>query len=439
MNYKIIDGEKVYGYRWIILALMGLACIVVNGSTLVFAGMAGILLNPTGPWAFDAQQFMMLTSCSYLTGFLFCMVTGTMADRMGIKKVLVIGLAISAIGAILRIFWGGFAGMFVTSVIFGFGLAALNANSAKIISLWFPGKMISVAMGIYLCCATVGCALAVPLAGMATEPTPVFVAVAVLSVIVAVLWAVLYKKHPDNEQRIVEPVMKHLGVVVKSKNLWVACLVIGFVTEVYTSEDYTSVKRIASQSETGSATTIISGYLVAALSGDPTVGGKALDYTFATLPSSICNITCSVGGIMFPLIFSKTHNEKWWLVGLCAAVIVGIGIYWFMLDGIATAVGVMIVSVLVGGVLPLSKALPAQLPDISREHMGAAGGLHSTIQNAFAFLIPSYVVAPICGLNYDLLNGAAYAILTALVLISALFLPKLVTGNRASAAEESSK
>lgn len=40
MNYKIIDGEKVYGYRWIILALMGLACIVVNGSTLVFAGMA---------------------------------------------------------------------------------------------------------------------------------------------------------------------------------------------------------------------------------------------------------------------------------------------------------------------------------------------------------------------------------------------------------------
>lgn len=354
MNYKIIDGEKVYGYRWIILALMGLACIVVNGSTLVFAGMAGILLNPTGPWAFDAQQFMMLTSCSYLTGFLFCMVTGTMADRMGIKKVLVIGLAISAIGAILRIFWGGFAGMFVTSVIFGFGLAALNANSAKIISLWFPGKMISVAMGIYLCCATVGCALAVPLAGMATEPTPVFVA-------------------------------------------------------------------------------------VAALSGDPTVGGKALDYTFATLTSSICNITCSVGGIMFPLIFSKTHNEKWWLVGLCAAVIVGIGIYWFMLDGIATAVGVMIVSVLVGGVLPLSKALPAQLPDISREHMGAAGGLHSTIQNAFAFLIPSYVVAPICGLNYDLLNGAAYAILTALVLISALFLPKLVTGNRSSEVEESGK
>ena len=39
-------------------------------------------------------------------------------------------------------------------------------------------------------------------------------------------------------------------------------LVIGFVTEIYTSEDFSSVKRIASQSETGSATTIISGVAV---------------------------------------------------------------------------------------------------------------------------------------------------------------------------------
>lgn len=39
-------------------------------------------------------------------------------------------------------------------------------------------------------------------------------------------------------------------------------LIIGFITEVYTSGDYKSVKEIASQSETGSATTIISGIAV---------------------------------------------------------------------------------------------------------------------------------------------------------------------------------
>ena len=43
-------------------------------------------------------------------------------------------------------------------------------------------------------------------------------------------------------------------------------LVIGFVTEVYTSDEYSSVKRIAEQSETGSATTIISGVAVGMMS-----------------------------------------------------------------------------------------------------------------------------------------------------------------------------
>ena len=43
-------------------------------------------------------------------------------------------------------------------------------------------------------------------------------------------------------------------------------LVIGIVTEVYTSDDYKSVKRIAAQSETGSATTIISGTAVGMMS-----------------------------------------------------------------------------------------------------------------------------------------------------------------------------
>ena len=43
-------------------------------------------------------------------------------------------------------------------------------------------------------------------------------------------------------------------------------LIIGFITEVYTSDEYKSVKRIAEQSETGSATTIISGIAVGMMS-----------------------------------------------------------------------------------------------------------------------------------------------------------------------------
>ena len=43
-------------------------------------------------------------------------------------------------------------------------------------------------------------------------------------------------------------------------------LIIGIVTEIYTSGDYKSVKKIAEQSETGAATTIISGLAVGMMS-----------------------------------------------------------------------------------------------------------------------------------------------------------------------------
>lgn len=126
MRYKTVDGLKVYSYRWVILALCGLAVIVVNGATLIFAGMAGFIMTPVeagGMYGLTAQEFTIMNSCAYLTGFLFCLVTGTWADRKGIKQVMVIGLGISLVGSFLRIFTADFTGMFITSVIYGFGLA----------------------------------------------------------------------------------------------------------------------------------------------------------------------------------------------------------------------------------------------------------------------------------------------------------------------------
>ena len=57
----------------------------------------------------------------------------------------------------------------------------------------------------------------------------------------------------------IEGGMKLFGCIVSGVAVGVA---IGFLTEVYTSESYRFVKHIAQQSETGTATTILSGYAV---------------------------------------------------------------------------------------------------------------------------------------------------------------------------------
>ncbi len=407
MNTLSTSRTGAYRYRWVILALCGLAVIVVNGGTLVFSGMAGFLMTPVsagGEYGFTAQQFVMLNSCPYLAGFLGCLAMGVLADRKGIKSAMIIGLTLSLAGSAVRVFTSDFTGMLVTSTIYGFGLAALNANVAKMMRLWFPRNMVNVAIGVYLACATVGAAIFIPLASSFTTAQPIFVIVAVLSTITLVAWAAFYRAHPENERPVVEPVAKQLGVVARSRNLWIACLIIGLVM---------------------AAGAVNNGNLVAWLSG-----AKGIDVTAAALGASLCNITCSLGGILFPAIIAKVHHEKAWIVGLALAVAFGVVLYYWGVDASLCVAGVAFASFLVGGYLPLTKALPAQLPDIARENLGAAGGLHATVQNALAFLIPSFVVGPLItgadgSMNYDMVQ-VCYIVMTLAVVGLTLCLPKLV-------------
>lgn len=405
--------ETRSAYKWVVLGLLALAVIVVNGGTLIFAGMAGFLMVPLeagGQYGFTAQEFTMLNSCPYLAGFLFCLAAGTWADRHGIKRVMIAGLALSLVGAVARVFTVDFAGMFATSAVYGVGLAVLNANVAKVLRLWFPRNMMGLAMGVYLASATVGVAVFVPVASMFSSAQPTFIIVAALSALNLVAWAVLYRKSPD-EKPVFEPVMRQLGVVAKSRNLWIACLIIGLVM---------------------AAGALNNGNLVAWLSG-----AKGIDVTTAALAASVCNVSCSVGGILFPALIARVHHEKAFIVGLATLSAVGAAGYYWGLSGIACVAGVAAVTVLVGGYLPLAKAVPAQLPDIDKAHLGAAGGLHATVQNLFAFAIPSFIVGPLItaadgSMNYDMLQ-ICYIGMVVLVALLALCLPKLSVQEEPSA------
>ena len=67
----------------------------------------------------------------------------------------------------------------------------------------------------------------------------------------------LYKKHSVRQMAA----MAFSGVKTV-KNILITFVLIGIITEIYTSGDYRFVKKIAQQSETGSATTVISGLAV---------------------------------------------------------------------------------------------------------------------------------------------------------------------------------
>ena len=124
--------------RWMCLVAMVVAIFFMQFSLIIMPGIAGTIIPEMG---LDPAKFGMLANMPYLAGVLFGVIMGNVGDKVGIKKIMTISIVVFIIGAFWR--WqsvGSYAMLMVSSLVMGFGLAVLNANSTKGIRLWFPGK-----------------------------------------------------------------------------------------------------------------------------------------------------------------------------------------------------------------------------------------------------------------------------------------------------------
>lgn len=376
MNYKVSkEGIKLYSYRWVIIACMFVVHCCLNGALLILGGAA---LNVMSAFALDPQGFSLCMSVSFLTGAILGIPSGTLADRIGIRKVMILGLVVAAAGAVWRVFAVDFWTLFFSSFVMGVALAALNANSAKLLRLWFPGRFMSVGMGIYVAGATVGSATAIA-CGQFVDIHAAFIVLAVLLALCVVIWTVFCKSHPDGEGNVKEPVFEHIGVVCRSKGLWVTCALMFLIMGLSLTEN---------------------GFQVAALSSPNAVGGLAWDPVLAAALTSATNVCVSIGGVLIPAIAARVDKVKPVFIPAAFAMAVLVAVAWFCGNPTITFVCFLCQGVLMGGIIPLGKTMPGLLPDIKPEHMGAAGGLQSTCQNLGAFIVPSYIVTPLAGGNY---------------------------------------
>lgn len=130
--------EKLYGYRWVILALAFLVHCGLQVALLITMGMGALLMGPDV--GYSVVEFSMLATIPYITGFIFGLVGGAWADRKSIRTVMIFGLSVASVGAIIRALSIAYPIMLLGSFLLGLALAALNANSTKLFRLWFPGR-----------------------------------------------------------------------------------------------------------------------------------------------------------------------------------------------------------------------------------------------------------------------------------------------------------
>lgn len=374
--------EKLYPWRWAILIGMTVLLVSLQFSFIVPGGAAILVMHE---YQCEPMMFSMVMSIPYFSGVLFCIAGGVLADRLGLGKVFAVAFVISLMGSFARCFSVDYWTLFASSFFMGMGVAALNANSAKLLRLWFPGTANSFAMGVYTAGMSGGAALAIWFGSRVAVIQDAWWFSFGLMAIGVAAWFAVYRKHPGGEHRSKEPAGEYLRIVVKDRDVWAIALVAFLVFGM---------------------TNVNGSYMVAAvtaLMGDPDLTSVAGDM------STLNTVIACVGSMVLPVVFAKLFKNMrapfiLCLIGTAACF----SLVFFFPYGSITWVLFCIQPVLMASVMPFTKMLPTLLPRVRPEHYGAVGGIQATFQNFGMFLIASYIISPIAIAATGAVDGVVY-------------------------------
>ena len=182
--------------RWIMLAVL-FAARTAMALQFQTVGSTGPLLRDA--LAIDFASFGFLIGLYMLPGVVIALPSGLLGQRFGAKAIVLLGLALMALGGALMGFGDSFMLVAAGRLISGIGGVLFNVMITKMVADWFAGREIVTAMGVFVSSWPFGLALGLvffgPLALTHGWKTIMYIA-ALASVIALVLVALLYRDPP---------------------------------------------------------------------------------------------------------------------------------------------------------------------------------------------------------------------------------------------------
>ena len=182
--------------RWLILFVLFVARTVMGcqfqtvGSTAPFLGHA---------FGIDFAQVGTLIGLYMLPGIFIALPSGVLGQRFGAKRLVLVGLALMALGGVAMSMSGSFLSLGGGRLVSGVGAVLINVLMTKMVADWFGGREIVTAMALLIASWPLGLALGlllfVPLAA-AYGFGAVMQAGALLSLMSLVLVAIVYRAPP---------------------------------------------------------------------------------------------------------------------------------------------------------------------------------------------------------------------------------------------------
>jgi NNP family nitrate/nitrite transporter-like MFS transporter len=140
-------GRRTGGRWWILVnvILVNFVCggVAWNYITIVVHEVLIDLDLEVGDWG-------VLWSGIALGALALSIPAGALGDRFGPRRPVAGGIALGGASLLLRAAASDFGTMFVSMVLFGFGLGLLTANLPKMLGMWFPPGQLGLANGVSL-------------------------------------------------------------------------------------------------------------------------------------------------------------------------------------------------------------------------------------------------------------------------------------------------
>lgn len=358
----------------------------------------------------DAGGLTNLMLMPMLTAVFLSIPAGSLADRYGVKLVVSIGMVLSAVGGFLRYFMiNDFTVQIVSMFMIGFGIAALNANLAKVLGSWFK-QQTSLAVGVFYAASCVSIVIAQAFSTYFPTLDVSYLVAAIAEAVTAALWIFFMRNVPEGEPMPEpEPVMKYIKIAAKSRGVW--CIALAYGLTLASTTAYCAILP--------SALELVRGVDTA------TAGSMAAIITVGSF------FACFAG----PAAVLKLGKNKPFLIVTTVIAAVVMVANWFLPLGTVMWVALVLNGFMTALSGPIIQAMTPDLPEIGAKYAGSAGGIIGTVGLLCSYFVP-VIVSSISGDNWTL-NFTIESILFLASVLPIAMLPETGAAAKAEMPETS--
>lgn len=375
------------GRGWLVVVA---ACLVMFAPSYAQMQMSPIAASLQSVYGISEAQYMTVFTAPNLAPIFLSFIAGILLDRLGSKKVVLVAIAITCFGCVMRVLVSGFVPFYCVSILIGVATSFMTTGAAKIMSRFFPVEKIGVPVGIIFAASSVANLVAVATTAYFPTTAAAFTVSAVVALVATVVWAIAVPGESSSEERAgqehpkIGPILK---CVLTSRDVWLVivanvCLgVMGFV---------------------------IAGML-------PTVlAARGMSVTDAGVMSAAYSLGALVGAVITPAVTAHVRNEKVFLAVLSLVLAVLFPFVMLVPLGIALGALLVVIGIISYGLVPVLLSLPVRFEKVGVEKAGTAGGLLTMLQSLGIAVLPGNVIIPAVSGDY----GALFMVLSALAVIT---------------------